>query len=240
MSLKNIAELIKKLKLTVLNNGQVSFSQEGEDVLLNSIFWNVNSGFYVDVGAFHPYLYSNTYFFYNKGWQGINIDPNHISIELFNKCRPKDKNIETAVGRKKGTLTYYIFNNGAINTIDKKTSENNIKMGYKLISKRKVKISTLEGILSKYCPDRIDLMSIDVEGMELDVVKGNNWNKYRPKILVVEMFNKPFSKKLNPRDLWQKPEQLIENPVHVYLSKQKYRFIAKTTASTIYIDEKNN
>ena len=62
-------------------------------------------GFYVDVGAFHPTLFSNTYFFYLNGWRGLNIEARPGSKQLFDKLRPKDINVEIGVSRERGTMT---------------------------------------------------------------------------------------------------------------------------------------
>jgi len=79
------------------------YSQFGEDAVLRVL---VNSGerpgFYVDVGAYHPKHLSNTYFFYKKGWRGINIDPNPRSIKLFNLLRPTDINLNVAIANGEG------------------------------------------------------------------------------------------------------------------------------------------
>src|SRR5690554_5496726 len=76
---------------------KINYSQEGEDQVLKRIFENQNSGFYVDIGAYHPFKYSNTMHFYRQGWRGINIDASKNSMVEFNKHRPKDINIELAV-----------------------------------------------------------------------------------------------------------------------------------------------
>lgn len=238
MNILNAAkEIFNKNILIFIKRGNISFSQEGEDVLLMNLLGEKKKGFFVDVGAYHPFEYSNTYIFYNKGWRGINIDPNPLTIKLFNKYRPKDTNIETAVGSKHKSLTYYMFKDSAVNTIDENVSKNNIRLGYKLLEKRKVNVDTLEKILSKHNPKTIDLMSIDVEGAELEVIRYNNWNKYRPKVLLIEIFNNISTKKIKREDMWVSPEQLIDNPIHKFLCKKGYRFVAKSTASAIYVDK---
>ena len=236
--IKRAKEIINKNILIFIKGGKISFSQEGEDVLLRNMLGDVKNGFFVDVGAYHPYIFSNTFIFYNNGWQGINIDPNPATIELFDKYRPKDINIETAVGSKCDRLTYYMFKDGAINTIDKKISNNNIRLGYKLIEKRNVNVDTLKKILTKYNPNKIDLMSIDVEGHELDVIKHNDWKKFRPKVLLIEIFNDVTTKEIKKEDMWISPEQLIDNPINKYLCKKGYRFVAKSISSAIYVDKK--
>ena len=87
---------------------KTTFSQNGEDSVLLRIFDNKNDGFYVDIGAFHPICYSNTYALYKKGWRGINIDATPGSMFLFNKIRPRDINIETGISPCGGVLLIFI------------------------------------------------------------------------------------------------------------------------------------
>jgi len=112
---KNVKERITALKNYYLDGYALkSYSQEGEDMILSRLFGNQQAGFYVDVGAHHPMRFSNTYFFYKKGWNGINIDAMPDSMKLFNKFRPRDINIEKPVSDKKQILTYYAFNESAL------------------------------------------------------------------------------------------------------------------------------
>ena len=94
----------------------LSYSQEGEDLILNRFFNNKENGFYVDVGAHHPRRFSNTYSFYKKGWRGINIDALPGSMVAFNKERPNDINLEIGISKKESELLYYMFNEPALNT----------------------------------------------------------------------------------------------------------------------------
>lgn len=88
----------------------LSFSQEGEDMILRKLLDRKTTGFYIDVGAHHPQRFSNTYFFYLKGWSGINIDPIPGRMKLFNQLRNRDINLEIGISESKKSLTYYIFN----------------------------------------------------------------------------------------------------------------------------------
>ena len=97
-------ELIRSVKKKYIDGGGYwlkSYSQEGEDIILARIFGKQQNGFYVDVGAHHPYRFSNTYFFYKRGWKGINIDAMPGSMKIFNKYRPRDKNIEAGISDTK-------------------------------------------------------------------------------------------------------------------------------------------
>jgi FkbM family methyltransferase len=171
---------------------KTSFSQEGEDLIVERLFQGKNHGIYVDVGAHHPYRYSNTFKFYLKGWHGVNIDAMPGSMDLFNKCRPKDINIETAVAEEQNTLFFYIFNDLALNTFD--TDVVKIYDGSKdfyVVEKKEIKTMRLSDILDKHLRnnEKIDFMSIDVEGFDLSVLKSNNWEKFKPLVILIEILN---------------------------------------------------
>ena len=127
--LKAILTKSAKEKLIEFKNNNLdgyalkSYSQEGEDMILRRLFEKQQTGFYVDVGAHHPKRFSNTYFFYKKGWKGINIDAMPDSMKPFNKIRPRDINIEKPVSDKKQVLTYYAFNEPALNGFSKELSD---------------------------------------------------------------------------------------------------------------------
>lgn len=183
----------KKVILLIKNSLRMystkSFSQEGEDLILKRIFERQEYGFYVDIGAHHPFRFSNTYVFYKKGWKGINIDAMPNSMDSFNKYRPRDINLEVPIGKSGSKLKYYIFNEPALNTFDETRVEDIVKKPeYTLIEKIEISIYSLKEILDTYLPkgQKIDFMSIDVEGLDLEVVQSNDWKKYRPRILLVE------------------------------------------------------
>ena len=96
-----------------------SFAQEGEDLVLERFLEGRPSGFYVDVGAFHPRRFSNTRSFYERGWRGINIEPAAEGCRLFRQERPRDTNLELAVSETPGELAYYVFDDPALNTFDR-------------------------------------------------------------------------------------------------------------------------
>jgi len=169
---------------------QISWSQEGEDQILRRIFERQACGFYVDIGAHHPKRFSNTYLFYRKGWTGINVDAMPGSMQAFKKVRPRDINLEFGVGTKEGELDYYVFNELALNGFSKDLSEERhaSESDYKIVEVVKVKIKPLSKILEEYLSIEqiIDFMSIDAEGLDLDVLQSNDWQRYRPKLILVE------------------------------------------------------
>jgi FkbM family methyltransferase len=170
---------------------QRSWSQEGEDQILRRIFERQSDGFYVDVGAHHPKRFSNTYLFYKRGWRGINIDAMLGSMRVFKKTRPRDINLEIGIGEQQGKLDYFVFNEPALNGFSRDLSDerNEADSAYRIESVIKVDVYPLRQVLDNYLPagQVIDFMSIDVEGLDFQVLKSNDWNKYRPTYVLAEI-----------------------------------------------------
>lgn len=169
------------------------FSQSGEDAILQKIFSKKlekkETGFYIDVGAFHPYSSSNTYLFYLNGWRGINIDAYPGSMKLFNKYRPKDINIECGVNNQSGKFTFYTFNNQP--DMNSFSIEHLSQIGMENRIDKKIEIDTypLKDILNKHLSENqeIDFINIDAEGYDYTILASNNWEKWRPKAIAVEL-----------------------------------------------------
>jgi len=166
----------------------VSFSQEGEDQILSQFFYGIEKGFFLDIGAHKPIQYSNTYRFYLNGWRGINIDAMPGSMDEFNRLRPKDINVEAAIGSTKQILDYHVFDAAGVNTFSKEHASEMASKGYKPTKIIPIQTTTLKSILEIYLPhnQKINFLSLDVEGFELDVLQSNNWTMFRPTILLVE------------------------------------------------------
>lgn len=172
----------------------VSYSSYGEDIILNHIFKNQSEGFYVDVGCFHPEWFSNTKRLFDGGWTGINIDPNAETIHLFNQSRPNDINLPLAVSDEDGFGEYYKFleidivGGGSGNSLSQERKLKYEKEGLNATT-TVVQIRTLRSILGEHARARkIDFMNIDAEGFDLQVLKSNDWNEWRPKIIAVEIW----------------------------------------------------
>ncbi len=198
------------------------FSQEGEDVILSRLL-DKEMGFFVDVGAHHPFRFSNTYFFYKKGWKGINIDPLPGTKELFNLVRSRDINIQCGVAQTSGTLTYFCFNEPALNTFDPEEAQlKNDLPDYFIQETIEVPVEPLKKILDELSlPPVIDFMTIDVEGMEMEVLASNDWERYRPTFLVIEQLRLDV-------------EGIMETDVYKFLINANYKLVSRTLNSSIY------
>lgn len=164
------------------------YGQDGEDLILNRLLDGQANGFYVDVGAHHPVRFSNTYLFYKRGWRGINIDAMPGSMKKFDKVRPRDINIERGVAGEVGRLTYHRFNEPALNTFDSAEAAHKNKPPYYLIDTVEVAVERLDELLARHLPSgqQIDFLSVDVEGKDEEVLRSNDWIRYRPRFILVE------------------------------------------------------
>jgi FkbM family methyltransferase len=175
----------------IMRYGTRSYSQEGEDILLNKIFLRQKLGFYVDIGAHHPVHFSNTYLFYGRGWRGINIDPLPGAKRLFDRRRPRDINIEIGISSVPSSLPFYVFDNAVLSTFNKAERDLSLRRGFHVVQTLHVPVERLDSVLGRHPLDarQIDFMSIDVEGHEKDVVGSNDWERFRPKIVCLEILN---------------------------------------------------
>ncbi|WPC41028.1 FkbM family methyltransferase [Clostridium sp. JS66] len=202
----------------------ISYSQDGEDMILKSLFEGIKDGFYVDIGAHHPVRFSNTLVFYKMGWNGINIEPAIGSKNIFDRLRPRDINLEIGISENEGELDYYIFDEPGLNSFNKDLSINREETTtYELLEIKKINVYSLKKIFEKYLNRIIDFMSIDVEGLELDVLKSNDWKEYRPKILLIEDLNFDFS-------------NVSKNELYNFIIKNGYELIGRANRTVFYKD----
>ena len=194
-----------------------SYSQYQEDLILYILLYDIENGFYIDVGAFDPIKVSVTKAFYLRGWTGINIEPQPDKKDLFDKDRPKDINLQLAIGEKKGNIEFYI--NDQRSTYTKKYSRNAKTM-------INVSMDTMSNICKKYVPKgrNVDFCKIDVEGGEKNVLTGYDFINYRPKVFCIES-TVPLSY-IPTYELWE--NILIQN---------NYMFVYKRSVNRFYVDK---
>lgn len=169
--------------------GHVSYSQCGEDRIVDFLFTcvNVSVGTYLDIGAHHPTDINNTYFFYKKGWRGFNIDPLAAHIELFNAHRSHDVNIAAGIGDVTGVRPFYRMSAPTLSTFQKENAENYCRMGHSIEQVLPVQFLSAVDLIKQYdIPANIDLLSLDTEGGELEIIENLVKGGVRPKVMICE------------------------------------------------------
>lgn len=198
-----------------------AFSQEGEDLVLWRLLQNQARGFYVDVGAHHPFRFSNTQFFYARGWRGINIEADPAAHALFQEYRPEDINVSCMVSDEERSYPFDIYNEPALNSGVAGRREH-VGANYFVKETLSLQARRLSSILDDLVPAGtvIDFLSVDVEGFDLNVLRSNDWSRHRPRFVVVESFI----------DLGSP----ARNPVHEFLDQQGYGLRSFLYLSSVY------
>jgi FkbM family methyltransferase len=225
-----LARVLRKIAGRIDPAGHVNYAQEGEDQVLLRLVDRRESGFYVDIGAHDPRRFSNTCVFYDKGWRGINIDPNPEAIRSFNCARPGDINLCCGISDSKGEMKYFEMSDPALNTFDESLAHERERLTrYRIVGSSKVKVERLDVVLQKHMkmPAVIDFMNIDAEGHDLRVLRSNDWNRFRPSVVLTEAIGGLGI------------EEILSCDIHTYLSLHDYRLVAKTMNTLFYMDRRS-
>jgi FkbM family methyltransferase len=228
---------VSLLKALANVNRKDTYSQFGEDAFLHAYFWGKEwkpgarsgrrlkrRGFYVDVGAYSPTECSNTYVFYQCGWRGINVDATPESVRGFQLVRRRDINLNCAIAREEGEVLFYVWDRPSVfNTMSEEVAtrkENELGEPPEII---RVPCLRLETVLKRHLPvgTAIDFLSVDVEGMDLQVLQSNDWERYRPELVVVEDHVASF-------------DDLSNSPVRAFMRDHDYDLHAWIRPSVIY------
>jgi FkbM family methyltransferase len=201
-----------------------SYAQEGEDLILRRIFDERRDGFFIDVGAHHPKRFSNTYIFYKAGWSGINIEPSPVAQRLFAAIRPRDTNVQLGIAEQSSQLVYYEFNDPALNTFDEQLMRWRLaNTPYKVLRQSLVPVERLDVVLARHLPkgQNIDFLTVDVEGMDLEVLRSNDWTVFRPECVLIESLQSSL-------------ESAVRGDACAFLQSKGYVLFAKTFNSLFF------
>jgi len=198
---------------------RIHWSQSGEDIILGELLPE-SKGMYVDVGAAHPRLGSNTYSLYRRGWSGVLVEPNPRSAAELRKARPRDRVIQAAAGATSGSVDITLFESDYLSSIDLATTTERAEAGETIEQVISVPLVTLAELDLAAQPNQPSLLSVDCEGADLAVLQGNDWECFRPRIVCVEESGRTLSE---------------PTPIREFLQGLDYRITAHTGLSAFYV-----
>ncbi len=204
----------------------VSYAQHGEDVVLHRALKQIREGFYVDVGAHHPVDLSVTKAFYDRGWHGINIEPEDECYQRLAQQRTRDINLQVMVSDSDGSAEFNEVLGTGLSTQNHELALTYAQKGYE-VRKKQIRICTLEKLFEQYSEGEIHFLKIDVEGTEEKVIKGLLLDRHRPWVIVVEA-TEPLTTKRS------------DESISSYLASKNYRHALFDGLNSFYVSSEHS
>ena len=165
------------------------YSQYGEDIIVQSLFKNYDYSklTYLDIGCNHPFRFNNTALLYLNGASGFCIDADQVFFSDYKKYRARDICFNIGIADTEGDLSFYVMNNSTLSTFSEQEYLNYIRLGYTLKKIIEVPVMRLDSFIKNHCNGIFpDFLSLDVEGLDLDILQSYNWESTKPKVICVE------------------------------------------------------
>lgn len=229
---KKLFNALYPFKSLFIKRKRTHYSQMGEDIIIESIFRKMKKYdfSYIDIGANDPIIFSNTYYFYKKyKVKGCLIEPDSVLCKKLKKKRTRDICLNVGLGSKCDNLDFYVFDCDPLNTFSKEEAEKIKSYGtYHLKKIEKVKVIKFNDVVKKYFNDKTpELISLDTEGVEMDILRSIDFDKYRPVIFCIETWD------YNEKTGGSKDLEIID-----FMTKKGYEIYADTHLNTIFLDSK--
>jgi FkbM family methyltransferase len=195
-----------------------SFSQHGEDTFINARFGHKKDGFYVDVGASHPFRLSNTFLLYQNGWRGVTVEPIPLLGRLHRRWRPHDSLVQKAVGPIPGKVTFQEMLPSVLSTLDPVTAHSSVSEGRaQLLRCYEIDVVTLDQLFANYVGRRtVDLLSLDLEGLDAETITSFRLEDTRPTLICIEF-----------------ADQDTRSKMLAYFEQRKYRLVVELGCNLI-------
>jgi FkbM family methyltransferase len=207
----------------------ISYSQAGEDAVMAFLFnsLNLSTISYLEIGSNHPKYCNNTYLFYVSGGAGVCIEPDPFFFDMIKAARPRDKVLNIGVGLGDRNAELFIFNDRGLNTFSAAEADYRSRIGNVKVKERKVvELKTINEIIADNFTKTPDLVCIDIEGMDLPVIKSLDFVTHRPKVICIETVR--YSND-------NRKEKITE--IFQFLESQSYIVYADTYINTIFVDD---
>jgi FkbM family methyltransferase len=207
-----------------------SWSQCGEDLILRYLFdlLRIARPSYIDIGAHHPWYYNNTYLFYRQGARGVNVEPDPALHAGLLRGRRHDINLNIGIGSKQGDLDFYVMSARTLNTFSESEARKYVaEHGMHIVDTRHIKVQTFAHTVEAHMGRTPDLVSLDVEGMDLEVLRSIDFSRHRPHVFCVETISYA-----------QGDGSGVKNTdIHALMLENEYKLYADTYINSIYVAE---
>ncbi len=224
--------IVGKIKRRIVGDhgSQTSYSQCGEDLIVNFILrqLGIDEPRYLDIGANHPVNLSNTYFFYRKGCHGVCVEPDPELCKGIRKKRPRDLCINAGVGvSHQKDVEFYLMSARTLNTFCKEEAERYQSYGeHKIQEILRIPLVEINDLICENFSEKPDFISLDVEGLDLEILDALDFNRFRPEVVCVETLTYTQDK----------TEEKLTSIVELMLSKN-YMLYADTYINSIFVDK---
>lgn len=226
--------IIKNAKDIIKGNYNFSYSQAGEDKILWFLisYFNIQDVTYLDVGSNHPIYGNNTYFLYLKNFKGVLVEPNITFQKTSKSTRPNDKFLNIGITHEthESVLDYYVFSENGLNTFSKKDAEHWENVGMKgvgllpILEIKKIKVRNINSIISENFISSPTILSLDVEGLDLEILQSLNWDIYSPFVICVETLRYDSG-----------GSSYKDKEIEIFMKKVGYFIYADTYINTIFV-----
>lgn len=220
-------DFIRKKKTST--DSKVSFSQCGEDRIIQFLFdaLGIQQYRYFDVGAHHPRRSSNTYLFYTLGGSGVLIEPNPVWAALIARERPRDLCLNVGLaGQSRSEVPFYVMSSDTLCTFSKCEAERMVsECGEEISEVRYLEVLAPESVLSAHFSDCMNLVSLDVEGLELEILAAFDLQRYRPEVFCIETISYAID------GSGVKSSEIVQ-----FMTENGYMVFADTYINTIFVD----
>jgi FkbM family methyltransferase len=197
-----------------------SYAQCGEDMIVAYIF-EVNLGIknpsYLDIGAHHPSYLSNTFHFYRRGFKGILVEPDPQQFEIIKAARSRDTCLNVGIGiGDAAAADFYVMDDCTLSTFSKAEVDSYARSGMKVAKVIRVPLVTVEEVIKLHATSTPNFVSIDTEGLDLEILESIDFTRFRPQVLCVETMDHEHQMKTNAfSDLLSRCDYIVHSDTYL-------------------------
>ncbi len=222
--------IVAHLRLRVGIYYRKSWSQCGEDLILRYLFdlLQIARPSYIDIGAHHPWYYNNTYLFYRQGARGVNVEPDPSLYAGLRRWRGRDVNLNMGIGPHEAEMDFYVMSSRTLNTFSASEARKYVEQhGLRIVDTRRIRVQTFAQTVDTHLGRTPDLVSLDAEGLDLDILRAIDFSRHRPHVFCVETISYAAGDRSG-----------VKNPgIHALMLGNGYRLYADTYINSIYVAE---